>query len=399
MPPRKKTVVEGEAVEVTEGTTAEAVPAPPDKPVKKFGGKSATAQLGAVLSSDLLQAIGKSYGKNAIAVANEKLAQDAHYIPSGIFQLDYALGGGWRVGGQHTLYGHKSSCKSTTLYRTIGEAQKLCGNCWARQTDCDCDDPREPVCAYIDVEGAVDREWAGRFMDLNKVLLSVPEFAEQALMIGEALLRSEKCDIIIFDSLAFLTPAKEIENNIDKEMPGTQARIIGKGIRKFTAALNDATTRLGKRPTIFYTNQIRMKLGIMFGNPETTPGGLAPGYSAWTEVKMKGGKYKMDEKEEMALYADFGFNIDKSKQGGAKSSYDFRMMLTETDTKRFSELYDEDFVLDHAERFGLLTGGGTSWKCLGEQFRKKTEIEDRLLRDSTFKQTLKDALLQASKKK
>jgi recombination protein RecA len=395
MPPRKKTAVESETAEVTEGASAEAVPSPPKKP---FKGTSATAQLGAVLSSDLLQAISKGYGKGTIAVANEKLAQEAHYIPSGVYQLDYALGGGWRVGGQHTLYGHKSSCKSTTLYRTIGEAQKLCGNCWARQDDCNCDDPREPVCAYIDVEGAVDKEWAGRFMDLNKVLLSVPEFAEQALMVGEALLRSEKCDIIIFDSLAFLTPAKEIENNIDKEMPGTQARIIGKGIRKFTAALNDATTRLGKRPTIFYTNQIRMKLGIMFGNPETTPGGLAPGYSAWTEVKMKGGKYKMDEKEETAIYADFGFNIDKSKQGGAKSSYDFRMMLTETDTKKFSDLYDEDFILDHAERFGIVTGAGASWKCLGEQFRKKTEIEERLLKDPVFKRQIADQLLKLSKK-
>lgn len=113
---------------------------------------------------------------------------------------------------------------------------------------------------------------------------------------------------------------------------------------------------------------------------------------------MKGGKYKMDEKEETALYADFGFNIDKSKQGGAKSSYDFRMMLTDTETKRFSNLYDEDFILDHAERFGIVTGAGASWKCLGEQFRKKTEIEERLLKDPVFKRTVADQLLKASKK-
>jgi hypothetical protein len=141
-----------------------------------------------------------------------------------------------------------------------------------------------------------------------------------------------------------------------------------------------------------------MKLGVMFGNPETTPGGNAPGFASWTEVKTKGGKYKMDEKEETAIYADFGFTIDKSKQGGAKSSYDFRVILADTDTKQFGDLYDEDFILDHAERKKLITGGGASWRCLDRQFRKKSDIEDLMLKDSTFKEQLKQALLDVTKR-
>jgi protein RecA len=401
MPPRKKTVED--AVEVTEGAVAEAAPLdvsppPAPKPKKAFKGTAASAGIGSLLSSAVVTAVKKKYGDHSVLPAEEALDKEASYIPTGVFQLDYALGGGWRVGGIHTLYGHKSTCKSTTLFRTIGEAQKLCGNCWVSQDTCECDDPREPVIAYIDVEGAVDKDWAGRFLQLDKMLLSVPEHAEQALMVSEALLRSEKCDIIIIDSIAFMTPTKEIEESIEKEMPGVQARLVGKGIRKFAAALNDATSRLGKRPTIFFTNQIRMKLGVMFGNPETTPGGNAPGFASWTEVKTKGGKYKMDEKEETAIYADFGFTIDKSKQGGAKSSYDFRVILADTDTKQFGDLYDEDFILDHAERKKLITGGGASWRCLDRQFRKKSDIEDLMLKDSTFKEQLKQALLDVTKR-
>jgi recombination protein RecA len=395
MPPRKKSADAQETV--VEGAAAEAAPSAAS-PKRTFKGKSAAAQLGAVLSSDLVQAIGKTYGNKSLLVANDRLAKESKYLPTGVFALDYALGGGWKVGGIHTLFGHKSTCKTTTLFRTIGEAQKMCGNCWASQETCECDDPREPVIAYIDVEGAVDREWASRFLDLEKMLLSVPEYAEQALMIGEALLRSEKTDILIFDSLAFMTTSKEIENSIEKENPGIQARVIGKGIRKFTAALNDATTRLGKRPTVFFTNQIRMMLNVMFGNPETTPGGKAPGFAAWTEVKTKGGKYKMDEKDETAIYVDFGFSIDKSKQGGAKTSYDYRVILADTDTKKYGDIYEEDFLVDHAERHKVITGGGSSWHCLGRQFRKKTDIEDALLKEPAFKAELKQALLKVNRR-
>lgn len=367
----------------------------PDSPNPRIkSGNDAKSQLGALLSSDLIASTLKTYGKKSLIEGAEIKARKVKRIPSGVFPLDFALEGGWAVGGVHTLTGHKSSCKTTMLYKTIGEAQKMCANCWTYFDRCNCKSPREPVCAFIDVEGAIDPPWANRFFDLDKVLISTPEYAEQSLSIGEALLRSGKCDIVVLDSLAFLTPAKEIEEAIEKDLMGTQARILGKGVRKFTAALNAAMAETGKRPTVFFTNQIRMKLGVMFGNPETTPGGLAPGFMAWTEVRMKGAKYKMDDVGERPLYADFGFSLDKSKASTAKVSYEFRMMLSDAESKTLGDFYDEDFILAHAERKGFVTGGGTSWKCLGEQFGKKSEIEKRLVEDPIFRRMVTDVLLQ-----
>jgi hypothetical protein len=138
-----------------------------------------------------------------------------------------------------------------------------------------------------------------------------------------------------------------------------------------------------------------MKLGVMFGNPETTPGGLAPGFMSWTEMKMKTGKFKMDDLGERPLYADFGFSLDKSKSSTAKVGYDFRMMLSESESKSLGDFYFEDFILDHAERLGLVSGGGTSWKILGESFGKKSEIEKRLVADPIFKRMVTDVLLKS----
>lgn len=390
MPRKKKS--EETPVETEESLVAVIAKETPSVSAPK--GKDAQSQLGALLASDIIASTLKTYGKKALIEGSEVKARKVRRIPSGIFSLDYALDGGWAQGGVHTLTGHKSSCKTTVLYRTIGEAQKLCANCWEYANRCSCGDYREPVCVYIDVEGALDPVWASRFFDLDKVLISTPEYAEQSLSVGEALLRSGKCDILVFDSLAFMVPAKEIEEAIEKDLMGVQARVLGKGMRKFTAALNTALNETGKRPTVFFTNQIRMKLGVMFGNPETTPGGLAPGFMAWTEVKMKNGKYKMDDSGERPLYVEFGFSLEKAKASTAKVGYDFKLMLADTEQKRFGEFYDEDFILTQATRKGLVGGGGTKWTCLGEEFPKKSAILERIITDPIFRQMVTDVLLQ-----
>lgn len=389
--PRKKLDPSADAVD---DSTANAVPstAADVRAVRK--GNDAKSQLGALLANDVVSGMLKTYGKRALVEGAEVKARKIKRIPSGIFPLDYALEGGWAQGGVHMLTGHKSSFKTTALYRTIGQAQQMCANCWEHNSKCACKDYREPVIAYLDVEGALDPTWASRFFDLEKILVSTPEYAEQSLSIGEALLRSRKCDILVYDSLAFLTPAKEIEEAIEKDLMGVQARVLGKGIRKFTSALNASMSEDGRRPTVFFTNQIRMKLGVMFGNPETTPGGLAPGYMTWTEVRMKGGKYKMDEAGERPLYVDFGFSIEKNKSSVAKVGYEFRMVLAEADTKKLGDIYDEDFISAHLERNGVLTGGGSSWTCLGEKFPKKSEVEARLMTDAAFRQKAMEFLIQ-----
>jgi len=217
-----------------------------------------------ILNSEIVDKIKKKHGASTFMLASELGTQQLARIPTGIFPLDVGLGGGFPVGRVSTVYGPKSSSKTTMLLKAIGNAQKMCANCW--QFDCKCKNYRETVVAYFDVEGTFDRKWAQRHgVNTDKLFISQPDYGEQAFDIAEAVLRDGLADVIVIDSLAFLTPAKEIEEEIAKDLMGVQPRMIGKGVRKFVSAMNQMGNDTGRRPTVFFTNQIRMKLGVMFG--------------------------------------------------------------------------------------------------------------------------------------
>jgi recombination protein RecA len=356
-----------------------------------------------VLASEALAKILKAHGSEILIRASDHRHQEVPRIPSGIMMLDWGLGGGWPAGRINIIYGHKSSSKTTTLMKTIANAQKMCAACFTFPNvdlatgeigECKCGEFRESVCAFIDVEGTLDMKWARNLgVDPDRLLLSQPEFAEASLDIGEALIRSGEVDVIVLDSLAFLTPAKEIEESVEKETMGVQPRLIGKGIRKFNAALSAVKNEHGRYPTVFFTNQIRMKLGVMFGNPETQPGGMAPGFAATTEVKVWPGKYLIDEKTGRPVHVDINFRIEKNKSAPAKMEGEFRLMLTDTETKHAGDIYEEDAIVNMSQKFGLLEGHGNSWTCLGEKYGGKSVIERKLLTDPAYKKTLKDALM------
>jgi recombination protein RecA len=250
------------------------------------------------------------------------------------------------------------------------------------------------TCTYIDAEGTFDHVWAAKLgVDPDRVILAAPDHAEESLDIAEALILSKACDIIVIDSLAFLTPMAEIEKSTSDESPGVQARVLGKATRKFVAALNHvANEEEGWKPTIFALNQIRMKIGVMYGNPETTPGGLAIGFATSTEVKLNNPKYEMDKETGRPLHADIPFRVDKNKTGVPKMEGNYRLILSDTEHKKMGQVYDEDFIVKMAEKVGLLEGAGSSWKILGRQFKGKTLIEIALLEDPSFAAEVRKAL-------
>lgn len=350
-----------------------------------------------VMASEAIHAILKKHGSEILIRASDDRHADMPRIPSEIMMLDWALGGGWPAGRINNIYGPKSSAKTTTLLKTIGNAQKLCANCFKKPDDkgnCACKDFREMVCAFIDVEGTWDAKWATNTgIDVERLIYSRPDFAEQSLDICEALIRSGDIDVLILDSLAFLTPAKEIEESVEKETMGVQARLIGKGIRKINSALNAVKNEKNRNPTMFFTNQIRMKLGVMFGNPETQPGGMAPGFAATTEVKVWPGKYQIDESTGKPIHVDMNFRVEKNKSGPAKMEGSFRLMLTDTETKHAGDIYEEDAIVNLGQKFGLIEGSGNSWTCLGEKYGGKSLIERKLLLEPAFKTQLKTALM------
>lgn len=363
-------------------------------------------RVGEILKSDLAKKILKQFGKGALGRASESVRLDVPRIPTHIFPLDYALGGGFPAGRVSIVYGPKSSSKTTTLLKAIASAQQLCANCWtpvgSHEEDgtCKCGNYRDAVSAFLDVEGTFDHGWAkDNGVDLTRLLYSNPEFGEECLDIAESLVRSSECDILIIDSLAFLTPIKEIEESVSKETMGQQPRLLGKGTRKLAMALNAMRNEHGWAPTIFLTNQIRFKLGLLFGNPETTPGGQAPGFAASVELRTQSGKYKMDDASKKPISVEMSFRVEKNKTSGARMEGSYDLILSDTEDKKKGEVADEKFVMDMAEKIGLLERKGNQWHCLGRTETAKSRIEKAMITDLSFRtelrKTLMDVLLTA----
>lgn len=358
----------------------------------------ATDRFKALLESKLIADIRKNHGANILTIAAENRIRTLPRIPTGIFFLDYALGGGFPVGRNNIIWGHKSTGKTAICLKAMATAQHQCGNCYAIVPEgqkCACKKYRETVCAFLDVEGSWDEEWA-RLHGVNpeRVLLSVPEYAEQTLDIAEALLRTGELDFLVIDSLAFLTPANEIKESTAKALQAEQARVLGRGIRKFVAALNWLGNHKGRRPTILCTNQIRMKVGLLFGNPETQPGGHAPGFSATTEIKTGGGKYEMDDITGLPLHVDLKFKTEKNKSFGAKVEGEWRLMLADTDIKKKGEVYEEPAMVEMGIKLGLVEKEGNKLIWQGNEYKSKTMMSTALIQEPELRAAYTSLLMQ-----
>ena len=198
--------------------------------------------------------IDKTYGRGSIMKLGDESIENIEVIPSGSIGLNYALGvGGYPRGRIIEIYGPESSGKTTLAIHAIAEAQKMGG-----------------IAAIIDAEHAFDRFYAEQLgVDVNSLLISQPDNGEQALEIADQLIRSSAIDIIVIDSVAALTPKAEIEGEMGESKMGLQARLMSQALRKLTATISKTNT------TCIFINQLREKLGVLFGNPETTTGGNA----------------------------------------------------------------------------------------------------------------------------
>jgi recombination protein RecA len=201
-----------------------------------------------------LDKIEKAYGKGSIMKMGDEVVEEMEVILTGSVALNAALGvGGYPRGRVVEIYGPESSGKTTLALHAIAEAQKAGG-----------------LAAFIDAEHAFDRFYAGKLgVDIDNLYISQPDNGEQALEIAEQLIRSSAVDLIVIDSVAALTPKMEIEGDMGENKVGLQARLMSQALRKLTAAINKTKT------TCIFINQLREKIGVSFGNPETTTGGNA----------------------------------------------------------------------------------------------------------------------------
>ena len=201
-----------------------------------------------------LDKLDKTYGKGTVMKLGEDTAEEIESIPSGSIGLDHALGvGGYPKGRIIEIYGPESSGKTTLTLHAIAECQKAGG-----------------ICAFIDAEHAFDRFYAEKLgIDLEELIISQPDHGEQALEITDNLIRSGAVDIVVIDSVAALTPKSEIEGEMGDSKMGLHARLMSQALRKLTASISKT------KCAVFFINQLREKIGVMFGNPETTTGGNA----------------------------------------------------------------------------------------------------------------------------
>ncbi len=284
--------------------------------------------------AETLRSIKTKFGDDSIMTLGNTRKVDVDAISSGSIGLDEALGiGGFPRGRIIEIYGPESSGKTTLSLHVIAEAQKLNG-----------------ICAFIDAEHAMDPLYASNLgVKLDELLISQPDNGEQALEIVESLVRSGKIDVIVIDSVAALTPKDEIEGEMGAHHVGKQARLMSQALRKLTSIVAKSKT------VIIFINQIRMQIGVMFGNPETTPGGKALKF--YTSVRLDIRRIAQIKKGEEVVGGRHRVKVVKNKVAAPFKATEFDLIYNEGISR-------EGELLALGEKFGFIKKSGASYSYL-----------------------------------
>ncbi len=284
-----------------------------------------------------LKEIRTKFGDDAITTYGAGKQEKIPSISTGSVGLDSALGiGGLPRGRIIEIFGPESSGKTTLALHVIAEAQKAGG-----------------IAAFVDAEHALDPEYARRIgVTLTELLISQPDNGEQALDIVESLVRSGNVDIIVIDSVAALTPKDEIEGEMGQQHVGKQARLMSQALRKLTAIVSRSKT------IIVFINQIRMQIGVMFGNPETTPGGKALKF--YTSVRLDIRRIASIKKGEEVVGGRVRVKVVKNKVAAPFKATEFDLLYNEGISK-------EGELIALGEKFGIVEKAGATYKFGGEK--------------------------------
>jgi recombination protein RecA len=298
-----------------------------------------------------VDAIEKQFGKGAIMKLGEAGKINVETVSTGSLSLDLALGGGVPKGRIIEIYGPESSGKTTLAYHVIAEAQKKGG-----------------IAAFIDAEHALDPEYARNIgVDTEKLLISQPDTGEQALEIAETLVRSNSIDVLVVDSVAALVPKAEIEGDMGDSHMGLQARLMSQALRKLTGIISKSNT------VVIFINQIRMKIGVMFGNPETTSGGQALKF--FSSVRMDIRRSEQLKDGENVIGNRVKVKIVKNKVAPPFRTAEFDIMYNEGISKPGE-------IVDLGVKYGLVGKAGAWYEYNGDKIGQGREAAKQFLKDN-----------------
>ncbi len=309
-----------------------------------------------------LREIRTKFGEDSIMMLGDKPRVDVNAISTGSIGLDAALGvGGLPRGRIVEIFGPESSGKTTLSLHVVAEAQKKGG-----------------ICAFIDAEHAMDPEYAGRLgVKTDQLLISQPDNGEQALEIVDSLVRSGKIDVIVIDSVAALTPRDEIEGDMGAHHVGKQARLMSQALRKLTAIVAKSKT------LVIFINQIRMQIGVMFGNPETTPGGKALKF--YTSVRIDIRRIAQIKKGEEVMGGRIRVKVVKNKVAAPFKQTEFDLMYNEGISR-------EGELIALGEKMGIISKSGTSYSFGEEKLGRGYDATRQFLKDKANKKIAESIL-------
>jgi recombination protein RecA len=309
---------------------------------------------------EAIASIEKTYGKGSIMKLGDGVVNPVESIPTGALSLDYALGiGGIPRGRVTEVYGPESSGKTTLCLHIIAEAQKTGG-----------------LAAFIDAEHALDVNYAKRLgVDTPNLLLSQPDFGEQALEITDTLVRSNALDIIVIDSVAALVPRSEIEGEMGDATMAVQARLMSQALRKLTGAISKSKT------AVVFINQLRSKIGVMFGNPETTTGGNALKFYASLRMDIR--RIAAIKEGNEVVGNRTKVKIVKSKVAPPFKEVEFDILYNEGISKTGD-------LLDLAVNFNIVKKSGAWFTYEEERFQGREQMRQRLIESPELFKKLND---------
>lgn len=311
--------------------------------------------------------INKKFGAGTAMKLGEKPALKIETISTGSLAVDIALGvGGLPKGRIIEIYGPESSGKTLLCLQAIADVQKSGG-----------------IAAFVDAEHALDPEWAGKIgVDTDNLIISQPSSGEQALEITDSLVRSGAVDLVVVDSVAALTPQKELDGEMGDSMMGVQARLMSQGLRKITGAVNTTKT------TVIFINQLREKIGVMFGSPETTTGGKALKFYASVRIDIR--RIEQLKEGTDVIGARTRVKIIKNKVAPPFKQAEFDIMFT-PGNEGFSR---EGDILTIGKDLNLLKQGGSWWQLAdGTQLGQGKEKARQALKDDPeLAQSLEDQI-------